>query len=77
MIPALFSTLAVQLDKHTMGSLTLNAGPQSSMSTQIDHSKEEYSLSSSFVIGTPHMYFGLSYTRKLMENEMKLKLAAK
>ncbi|KAH8333301.1 hypothetical protein KR074_008568 [Drosophila pseudoananassae] len=76
-IPALFSTLAVQLDKHTMGSLTLNAGPQSSMSTQIDHSKENYSLSTSFVIGTPHVYFGLSYTRKLMENELKLKLATK
>ncbi|XP_033154567.1 dnaJ homolog subfamily C member 11 [Drosophila mauritiana] len=76
-IPALFSTLAVQLDKHTMGSLTLNAGPQSSMSTQIDHSKETYSLSSSLVIGTPHIYFGLSYTRKMMENELKLKLAAK
>ncbi|XP_016973677.1 dnaJ homolog subfamily C member 11 isoform X2 [Drosophila rhopaloa] len=73
-IPALFSTLAVQLDKHTMGSLTLNAGPQSSMSTQIDHSKETYSLSSSLVIGTPNVYFGLSYTRKLMENELKLKV---
>ncbi|XP_001361879.3 dnaJ homolog subfamily C member 11 [Drosophila pseudoobscura] len=76
-IPALFSTLAVQLDKHTVGSLTLNAGPQSSMSTQIDHSKDEYALSSSFVIGSPHIYFGLSYTRKMIENEMKLKLAVK
>ncbi|XP_034651680.1 dnaJ homolog subfamily C member 11 [Drosophila subobscura] len=76
-IPALFSTLAVQLDKHTVGSLTLNAGPQSSMTTQIDHNKDEYALSSSFVIGSPHIYFGLSYTRKLIENEMKLKLAVK
>ncbi|EDW72317.1 uncharacterized protein Dwil_GK20781 [Drosophila willistoni] len=76
-IPALFSTLAVQLDKHTMGSLTLNAGPQSSMTTQIDHSNDQYSLSSSFVIGTPHIYFSLAYTRKMMENELKLKLAAK
>ncbi|XP_023162499.1 dnaJ homolog subfamily C member 11 [Drosophila hydei] len=76
-IPVVFSTLAVQLDKHTVGSLTLNAGPQSSMSTQIDHSNDQHAISTSFVIGTPHMYFGVSYTRKMLENEMKLKLATK
>ncbi|XP_064543623.1 dnaJ homolog subfamily C member 11 [Drosophila montana] len=76
-IPAVFSTLAVQLDKHTVGSLTLNAGPQSSMSTQIDHSNDQHAISTSFVIGTPHVYFGVSYTRKMLENELKLKLATK
>ncbi|XP_030558496.1 dnaJ homolog subfamily C member 11 [Drosophila novamexicana] len=76
-IPAVFSTLAVQLDKHTVGSLTLNAGPHSSMSTQIDHSNDQHAISTSFVIGTPHVYFGLSYTRKMLENELKLKLATK
>ncbi|EDW02072.1 dnaJ homolog subfamily C member 11 [Drosophila grimshawi] len=76
-IPAVFSSLAVQLDKHTVGSLTLNAGPQSSMSTQIDHSNDLHAISTSFVIGTPHIYFGISYTRKMMENELKLKLATK
>ncbi|KAH8413639.1 hypothetical protein KR222_002394 [Zaprionus bogoriensis] len=76
-IPAVFSTLAVQLDKHTIGSLTLNAGPQSSMSTQIDHSNDLHSISTSFVIGTPHVYFGVSYTRKMLDNELKLKLATK
>lgn len=76
-IPAVFSTLAVQLDKHTIGSLTLNAGSQSSMSTQIDHSNDQHSISTSFVIGTPHIYFGISYTRKMLDNELKLKLATK
>ncbi|KAH8369713.1 hypothetical protein KR093_000688 [Drosophila rubida] len=76
-IPAVFSTLAVQLDKHTIGSLTLNAGPQSSMTTQIDHSTDQHAISTSFVLGTPHIYFGMSYTRKMLESEMKLKLAAK
>ncbi|XP_034110147.1 dnaJ homolog subfamily C member 11 isoform X1 [Drosophila sulfurigaster albostrigata] len=76
-IPAVFSTLAVQLDKHTIGSLTLNAGPQSSMTTQIDHSTDQHAISTSFVLGTPHIYFTMSYTRKMLENEMKLKLSAK
>lgn len=76
-IPAVFSTLAVQLDKHTIGSLTLNAGAQTSMSTQIDHSNDLHSISTSFVIGTPHIYFGISYTRKMLDNELKLKLATK
>lgn len=76
-IPAVFSTLAVQLDKHTIGSLTLNAGPQSSMTTSIDHSTEQHTISTSFVLGTPHIYFSMSYTRKMLDNELKLKLAAK
>ncbi|XP_017835781.1 dnaJ homolog subfamily C member 11 isoform X2 [Drosophila busckii] len=76
-IPAVFSSLAVQLDKHTVGSLTLNAGPQSSLTTQIDHSNDNHAISTSFVIGTPHIYFNISYTRKMMENELKLKLATK
>lgn len=76
-IPGLFSTLAVQLDKHTVGSLTLNAGTQSSMTTQVDRISERYSWSTSFVIGTPHIYYSIAYTHKMIENELKLKVAAK
>ncbi|XP_037828288.1 dnaJ homolog subfamily C member 11 [Lucilia sericata] len=76
-IPGLFSTLAVQLDKHTMGSLTFNAGSQSSMTTQIDRTNERYSWSTSFVIGSPHIYYSIAYTHKMLENELKLKVAAK
>ncbi|XP_011190856.1 dnaJ homolog subfamily C member 11 [Zeugodacus cucurbitae] len=76
-IPAVFSTLAVQLDKHTMGSLTLNVSTQSSMTTQIDSSTEKHAWTTSFVIGFPHIYLSAAYTRKMIENELKLKLAAK
>ncbi|XP_067633853.1 dnaJ homolog subfamily C member 11 [Eurosta solidaginis] len=76
-IPAIFSTLAVQLDKHTMGSLTLNVSTQSSMTTQIDSSTEKHAWTASFVIGFPHIYLSAAYTRKIIENELKLKLAAK
>lgn len=76
-IPGLFSTLAVQLDKHTLGSLTLNAGGQTSMTTQIDRNTERHAWSTSFVIGTPHIYFSIAYTHKMIENELKLKAVAK
>ncbi|XP_011202120.2 dnaJ homolog subfamily C member 11 [Bactrocera dorsalis] len=76
-IPAVFSALAVQLDKHTMGSLTLNVSNQSSMTTQIDSSTEKHAWTTSFVIGFPHIYLSAAYTRKMIENELKLKLAAK
>ncbi|XP_053961871.1 dnaJ homolog subfamily C member 11 [Anastrepha ludens] len=75
--PAIFSTLAVQLDKHTVGSLTLNVSTQSSMTTQIDSSTEKHAWATSFVIGFPHIYLSAAYTRKMIENELKLKLAAK
>ncbi|XP_054739909.1 dnaJ homolog subfamily C member 11 [Anastrepha obliqua] len=75
--PAIFSTLAVQLDKHTVGSLTLNVSTQSSMTTQIDSSTEKHAWTTSFVIGFPHIYLSAAYTRKMIENELKLKLAAK
>ncbi|XP_004526411.1 dnaJ homolog subfamily C member 11 [Ceratitis capitata] len=76
-IPAVFSTLAVQLDKHTMGSLTLNVSSQSSMTTQIDSSSEKHAWTTSFVIGFPHIYLSAAYTRKMIENELKLKFVAK
>ncbi|XP_075166625.1 dnaJ homolog subfamily C member 11 [Haematobia irritans] len=76
-IPGLFSTLAVQLDKHTLGSLTLNVGGQASMSTQIDRNTERHAWSTSFVIGSPHIYFSIAYTHKMIENELKLKAVAK
>uniref|UniRef100_A0A1B0GC22 J domain-containing protein n=1 Tax=Glossina morsitans morsitans TaxID=37546 RepID=A0A1B0GC22_GLOMM len=76
-LPALFSTLSVQLDKHTIGSLTLNASSQSAMTTQIDRSNDKCAWSTSFVIGSPHIYFSVAYTHKMIENELKLKVAAK
>lgn len=76
-IPGVFSSLAVQLDKHTVGSLTLNVGGQTSMTTQIDRNGERHAWTSSFVIGTPHIYFNIAYTHKMIENELKLRASAK
>lgn len=77
LVPGLFSTLAVQLDKHTVGSLTLNAGPQMAMTTQVDRISERYTWTSSIVLRSPHIYYTIAYTHKMIEDELKLKLAAK
>lgn len=69
--------LAVQLDKHTVGYLTYNAGLQSSMSTVLERNTEKYHLALTINIGIPHCYLSASYTRKFIEHELKLKLAAK
>jgi len=76
-LPAFFTSLGVQLDKFTVGTLTLNAGGQNSMTTQIDRTTEKNGFTASFVIGSPHLYFNLSYTRKMVERELKVKLATK
>ena len=74
-IPGLVGTLAVQLDKHTVGYLTYNFGQ--SMTTIIEHTDEKNLWSASAVIGMPHCYIAASYTRKLLEREMKLKVAGR
>lgn len=72
-----FIALAVQLDKHTVGYLTYNAGLQSSISTVLEHSNEKQHLLVTCSIGIPHCFISASYTRKLIDYEMKLRLAAK
>lgn len=67
----------MQLDKHTVGYLTYNAGPQSSMSTILEHSNERQHISLTCTLGVPHSFLSASYTRKMLEQELKLKLAAK
>lgn len=69
--------MAVQLDKHTVGYLTYNAGTQSSMSTIIEHNTEKQHAMLTLTIGVPHCFLAASYTRRLAENELKLKAAAK
>nr|XP_019548532.2 LOW QUALITY PROTEIN: dnaJ homolog subfamily C member 11 [Aedes albopictus] len=76
-IPGIAGTLAIQLDKHTVGYLTYNAGLQSSMSTTIEHSTEKYHYNLSATLGIPHCYLTASYTRKLVEQELKLRVALK
>lgn len=69
--------LAVQLDKHTVGYLTYNAGIQSSMSTVLEHSTDKQHLMLTCSIGIPHCFVAASYMRKIVEHEMKLRLSAK
>lgn len=76
-IPGIAGTLAIQLDKHTVGYLTYNAGLQSSMTTTIEHNTDRYNYNLSATLGIPHCYITASYTRKLVEQQIKLRVALK
>lgn len=76
-IPGIAGTLAIQLDKHTVGYLTYNAGLQSSMTTTIEHNTDRYNYNLSATLGIPHCYITASYTRKLVEQQLKLRVALK
>lgn len=73
----IFEALAVQLDKHTVGYLTYNAGLQSSVSCVLEHSTEKQHLLLTGCVGIPHSFISASYTKKLPDYELKLRLAAK
>lgn len=77
-VPALVGTLAVQLDKHTVGYLTYNAaGVQSSLSTIIERNSEKNYVNLTFSLGLPHSYVSCNFIHRLTEQEMKLKLGGK
>lgn len=69
--------MAIQLDRHTVGYLTYNAGIQSSLATVVERNKEKYYFNFTALVGIPHCYFSLSYMRKFVEQEMKLRASAK
>lgn len=77
LLPGFVTSLGVQLDKHTVGYLTYNGGMQSSMSTVLEHNTDKHAINATVLIGIPHCYLSASYTRKLFENDLKLKLAGK
>lgn len=77
-VPGLVGTLAIQLDKHTVGYLTYSAaGLQTSMSTVLERNTEKNYINCMVLLGIPHSYFSFNYVRRLIEMEMKLKLALK
>lgn len=76
-ISFVIQALAVQLDKHTVGYLTYNAGLQSSVACVLEHSTEKQHMLVTCCVGIPHSFVSASYTKKLADYEMKLKLAAK
>lgn len=76
-LPGFVSTLAVQLDKHTVGYLTFNAGVQSSMATVVEQNTERYNLNVTASLGVPHCYLSFAYTHKFPDYEAKLRASAK
>lgn len=60
-----------------MGYLTYNAGMRTSMSTIIEHNTERQYFLFTLSIGIPHCFLSASYTRKIIEYELKLRVAAK
>lgn len=77
-VPALVGTFAIQLDKHTVGYLTYTAaGVSSSLSTIIERNTEKNYVNLTFSLGLPHSFVSCNYIRRLIEHEMKLKLAGK
>ncbi|XP_053681347.1 dnaJ homolog subfamily C member 11 [Anopheles nili] len=76
-IPGLTGTIAIQLDKHTVGYLTYNAGLQNSMSTVVEKNTEKYHCNLTATLGIPHCFIAAGYTRKLLEQGLKLRIALK
>jgi len=75
--PAIETTLAMQLDEHTVGYLTYRAGVQSSMTTSITHNNEKYSLSCGVTLGIPHSYLTLNCSYNFKEQKLKMRTAVK
>lgn len=63
----------MQLDTHTMGELTYNAGPESSMSTSIVRDTARTYTSFSLHLGILQSFINFTYIYKMHEKEMKLR----
>ncbi|XP_017794016.1 PREDICTED: dnaJ homolog subfamily C member 11 [Habropoda laboriosa] len=74
---SLIGTLTMQLDTHTMGQLSYNAGSESSMSTAIVRSTPRTHMSCSIHLGILRSFVSFNYTYKMQEKEMKLRGSVK
>jgi DnaJ family protein C protein 11 len=78
LVPSLVGSLAIQLDKHTVGYLTYTAaGVSTSLSTVIERNNEKNYVNLTFSLGLPHSFVGCNYIRRITEHEMKLKLSGR
>ncbi|KAL0851890.1 hypothetical protein ABMA28_000180 [Loxostege sticticalis] len=77
--PSLISTMALQLDAHSVGYLTYRAGGQggSSMTSIYVRDSEKYHSNTAIQIGNPHSFISFNIMRKLPQHDMKLRLALK
>lgn len=78
LVPSLVGSLAIQLDKHTIGYLTYTAaGVSTSLSTVIERNNEKNYVNLTFSLGLPHSFVACNYIRRITEHEMKMKLSGK
>ncbi|XP_018572259.1 dnaJ homolog subfamily C member 11 [Anoplophora glabripennis] len=75
--PGIMSTLAMQIDKYSVGYLSYHGGIRSLFSTQVIRDTENNRYNFSIQVGLPHSFVLLQYTRKMMNQELKLKIAVK
>ncbi|XP_060809673.1 dnaJ homolog subfamily C member 11 [Amyelois transitella] len=77
--PSLISTMALQLDAHSVGYLTYRAGGQggSSMTSIYVRDSEKYHSNTAIQIGNPHSFISFNIMRKLPQHDLKLRLALK
>ncbi|XP_032684915.1 dnaJ homolog subfamily C member 11 isoform X2 [Odontomachus brunneus] len=70
-------TLAMQLDKHTVGYLTYRNGIQDAMSTMIVRDTSRSYIAFSIHFGLLHSFISLNYTYKMQEKELRLRSSIK
>ncbi|KAL1494865.1 hypothetical protein ABEB36_010383 [Hypothenemus hampei] len=75
--PGIMSTLAMQIDKHSIGYISYHGGIRSIFSTQLIRDTEKNRYNFSIQVGLPHSFVQLQYTRKVITQELRLKLAFK
>ncbi|XP_076270710.1 dnaJ homolog subfamily C member 11 isoform X2 [Rhynchophorus ferrugineus] len=75
--PGVMSTLAMQIDKHSVGYISWHGGIRSLFSTQIIRDTETNRYNFSIQVGLPHSFVQLQYTRKILSQDLKLRLSAK
>lgn len=67
----------MQIDKYSVGYLTYRGGMQSLVSTSIIRDTEYGYYNFSVQVGLPHSYFSAIYAKKMLKQELKLRIAFK
>lgn len=75
--PGIMSTLAMQIDKHSIGYISYHGGIRQLFSTQIIRDTESNRYNFSIQVGVPHSFVQMQYTRKMVVQELRLRLAVK
>lgn len=75
--PGIMSTLAMQIDKHSIGYISYHGGIRQLFSTQIIRDTETNRYNFSIQVGVPHSFVQMQYTRKMVVQELRLRLAVK